>query len=273
MFDDEGHPVERHFAFFKKFYLFNVAQCDGLSGSIPEPDLPAVAEDRKVTALDHFITGCGIDVVHSEAINKAYYIPAEDRVQLPARAHFHSDADYYSVALHELTHATGHSSRLARPGITQQYGMQSPQYAFEELIAQLGSAFLCGHFGIHNEAFDAAYLSHWLQILKADKYAIFRASGAARRASEYLKQAYQEHASTLAVPAPPSSVITLPSRRIEVDDKDVELFGHQWPLGDHVKLDSTVDRGTFRAQISRLKQLGYHFDAASQTWNTTALAA
>ena len=65
----------------------------------------------------------------------------------------------------------------------------------------------------------------------------------------------------------------MPTRRHRSDDQDIELFGHQWPLGDNVKLDPTVDRGTFRAQVSRLKQLGYQFDARSQTWNYTAVAA
>ncbi|NRB58233.1 MAG: DUF3275 family protein, partial [Salinicola sp.] len=64
-----------------------------------------------------------------------------------------------------------------------------------------------------------------------------------------------------------------PKRRPQADDQDIELFGHQWPLGDSVKLDPTVDRGTFRAQVVRLKQMGYAFDATSQTWTYSAAAA
>lgn len=97
---------------------------------------------------------------------------------VPAKERFHDAEGYYSIALHELTHATGHESRLTLPGITDPDAMfGSPKYALEELVAQLGSAFLCGHFGIRNEAFDAAYIASWIQALRDDKRAIFRATG------------------------------------------------------------------------------------------------
>ncbi|WP_232825126.1 DUF3275 family protein [Salinicola sp. RZ23] len=111
-------------------------------------------------------------------------------------------------------------------------------------------------------------------MLQSDKKAIFRASGAARLAAEFLKQVHQENrpqASTdQSLKASAEAKLT---RRPQADDQDIELFGHQWPLGDSVKLDSTVDRGTLRAQISRLKQLGYELDTATQTWIYSAVAA
>ncbi|OBX34953.1 DNA primase TraC [Halomonas elongata] len=106
---------------------------------------------ESVDALDDFINGCGIKVVHSLDRDVTGYYPKQDRVLLPAKERFHDVEGYYSVALHELTHATGHDSRLARPGITDPDAtFGSPKYALEELVAQLGSAFLCGHFGIQN---------------------------------------------------------------------------------------------------------------------------
>ncbi|MEA3252665.1 MAG: DUF3275 family protein, partial [Pseudomonadota bacterium] len=193
---------------------------------------------------------------------------------LPAKERFHDGEGYYSTALHELTHATGHASRLARPGITDFDGFGTPQYAFEELIAQMGSAFLCGHFGFRNEAFDAAYIASWIQALKEDRKAIFRASGAARLAAEFLKQEHAEHCAPTVTDEPQrESAKAMPTRRPKADDQDIELFGHQWPLGDSVKLDPTVDRGTFRAQVTRLKQMGYAFDATSQTWTYSAAVA
>nr|WP_298411707.1 DUF3275 family protein [uncultured Halomonas sp.] len=272
--DEEGNPQQRSFAILRGFNLFNIDQCDGLPDTITTPPATAVEGFDSVNTLDAFIAGCGIKVVHSLDREVAAYLPKQDRVLLPAKERFHSPEGYYSVALHELTHATGHDSRLARPGITDFDGFGTPQYAFEELVAQLGSAFMCGHFGIRNEAFDAAYIADWIEALQEDKRAIFRATGAARLAAEFLKQAYQEHG------APSSTDQMLqedaeapPPRRLKADDQDIELFGHQWPLGDSVKLDATLDRGTLRAQTLRLKQLGYHFDAASQTFTYAAAAA
>lgn len=272
--DEEGNPREKHFAILRGFNLFNVDQCDGLPGEVMNPPAMSVEGFDSVDALDDFIEGCGIKVTHSLDREQAAYYPRQDRVLLPARERFHDADSYYSVALHELTHATGHESRLARIGITDPEPFGSDRYALEELVAQLGSAFLCGHFGIRNEAFDAAYIASWIGVLKADKKAIFRATGAARLAAEFLKQTHQENRTPASTDQPPKeSAEATPKRRPQADDQDIELFGHQWPLGDLVKLDPTVDRGTFRAQVTRLKQMGYQFDAETQTWTYSAAAA
>ncbi|WP_110633547.1 DUF3275 family protein [Salinicola salarius] len=272
--DEEGNPREKHFAILRGFNLFNVDQCDGLPEEVTNPPATSVEGFDSVDALDDFIDGCGIKVTHSLDREIAGYYPRQDRVLMPAKERFHDADSYYSVALHELTHATGHESRLARIGITDPEPFGSDRYALEELVAQLGSAFLCGHFGIRNEAFDAAYIASWISVLQADKKAIFRATGAARLAAEFLKQTHQENR-TPASPDQPQeeSATATPKRRPQADDQDIELFGHQWPLGDSVKLDPTVDRGTFRAQVTRLKQMGYAFDATSQTWTYSAVEA
>ncbi|NRB58295.1 MAG: DUF1738 domain-containing protein, partial [Salinicola sp.] len=190
--DEEGNPRERSFAILRGFNLFNVDQCDGLPDEVTNPPPTSVEGFDSVNALDDFIDDCGIKVTHSLDREHAAYYPRQDRVLLPAKERFHDADSYYSVALHELTHATGHETRLARIGITDPEPFGSDRYALEELVAQLGSAFLCGHFGIRNEAFDAAYIASWIGVLKADKKAIFRATGAARLAAELLKQTHQE---------------------------------------------------------------------------------
>ena len=111
-------------------------------------------------------------------------------------------------------------------------------------------------------------------MVQSDKKAIFRASGAARLAAEFLKQLQQENRLQASTDQSlKANDEAKPTRRPQPDDQDIELFGHQWPLSDSVKLDSTVDRGTLRAQISRLKQLGYELDTATQTWIYSAVAA
>ena len=282
--DEEGNPVEQRFAILRGFNLFNIDQCEGLSEDVVNPPRgeaddtlaePFLADD----VIDAFIEGCGVRIDHVKG-DAAFYSPAQDRIVLPSRELFTGRDGYYSVALHELVHASGHVSRLDRVGVTEGATFGSETYAFEELIAQMGSAFLCGHFGIHNLALDASYIGAWIKVLKDDKRALFRASGAARTAAEYWKQIAEEHQQPFEKPDTETAAaigstvqpISRP-RRPQVDDQDIELFGHLWPLGDSVKLDPTIARGQFRAQVSRLKQLGYQFDAASQTWSYTAAHA
>ena len=104
---------------------------------------------------------------------RPYYSPGPDRIQLPPRAAFKRAEDYYATALHELIHHTAHPTRLARP----LHPKGHPGYALEELIAELGSAFLCAHCRLDGELHHPEYVSHWLEALRADKRAIFTAVG------------------------------------------------------------------------------------------------
>ena len=116
----------------------------------------------------------------------AFYLPIRDLIQLPTKAQFVDVGSYYATALHELTHWSGHHARLNREGITGGHAFGSAAYAFEELVAEMGAAFLCALTGTQGELRHEEYLASWLKILKEDKRAIFRASGLAREASEYL---------------------------------------------------------------------------------------
>ena len=102
---------------------------------------------------------------------------------------------YYATALHELTHWSGHHARLNREGITGGHAFGSAAYAFEELVAEMGAAFLCAFTGTQGELRHEEYLASWLKILKEDKRTIFRASGQAREASEYLLALQSDQAS------------------------------------------------------------------------------
>ncbi|MGJ8518411.1 DUF3275 family protein [Carnimonas bestiolae] len=288
-FDEAGNPVEEHYAFMLGAKVFNVEQCDGLPDSIMNgATTPCEAVERDpilpIDEIEGFIAGSGANIRH-EAGDNACYIPAQDRIVLPLREQFETSNGYYSVALHELGHWTGYKDRLDRDGVSRFDGFGTPRYAFEELIAQMSSAFLCAQFGIENLALDAGYIESWIRVLKNDKKAIVKASGKARTAAEYLNQLVEEKRPAKAVipdvPAMPGSTDdtatplvddtptpqTPKRRNPQVGGEDVELFGHIWPLRESVKLDSTVDRGLFRAQISRLKQLGYQFDPKTQTWH------
>ena len=118
--------------------------------------------------------------------------PATRLPQTPFKCHPKSVStgpeDYYSILFHELTHATGHESRLARDGITKATGFGSPAYSKEELIAEMGAAFLCGHTGIEQKVLDnsAAYIDSWLSRLHEDDRLIVHSAGAAQKAADYI---------------------------------------------------------------------------------------
>lgn len=181
--DDHGETHERDIPFLKGYTVFNVEQIDGLPEQYrpaPRPALPALQLHREAEA---FFERTGATIRHGG--NRAYYAPSLDVVQLPPPEAFRDAESYVATKAHELIHWTGHQSRCARE-FGKRFGDQA--YAFEELVAELGAAFLCADLGITPEVRDdhAAYLAHWLQVLKADKRAIFTAAAQAQRAADHL---------------------------------------------------------------------------------------
>jgi len=114
---------------------------------------------------------------------RAYYQPASDEIHLPPLAAFATAAGYYSTALHELEHWSGHPTRCNRD-LAGRFGDSS--YAVEELIAELGAAYLCAHCRIDGELRHAGYIASWLKVLRGDKRAIFTAAAQAQRAADYV---------------------------------------------------------------------------------------
>lgn len=170
----------RAIPFLKRFTVFNVDQCEGLRPGmagdpepLPECEVVPTAEALiKASKADFRIGG-----------SRAFYVPSEDFVQVPPQPAFYDQINYYRTALHELTHWTGHASRLAR-NFTGTFG--SKDYAREELAAEMGSAFLCAALGIVPTVRHADYLAGWLDVLREDNRAIFRAASAASKAADYL---------------------------------------------------------------------------------------
>ena len=174
-----GEPETRVVPLLRAFTVFNVAQVDGLPPAVCATQQPAWdAQAQADVVLDH----SGARIQHGGS--KAYYQPGIDTIQLPPRAAFATAAKYYATALHELAHWTGHPSRCNRQ-LGQRFGEDA--YAAEELIAEMGSAFLCAHCRIDGQLqHSASYLSSWLRVLRADKRAIFVASTKAQQAADYV---------------------------------------------------------------------------------------
>ena len=183
--DENGDLVMRNYRMMDSFHLFNIDQCENLPDKLC-PEQPVLPEAERIAGADKIVANGGVPVRHNNG-GRACYHPVADHIIMPQAAQFRSPADYYSTLLHELVHSTGHVSRLAREGIVDcPADKHDPVYGFEELVAEMGAAFLCADLGIQGDLQHESYIASWLTILKEDKRAIFRAARYAREAFEYL---------------------------------------------------------------------------------------
>jgi antirestriction protein ArdC len=179
----DGTTQEREIPFLKSYAVFNAEQCEGLPEHFTAAVERPAGDVQPIAAAMEFFGHTGADI--REGGGRAYYNPSADYVQMPEASAF-EDAGYHAATLaHELVHWTGHGSRLARD-LSSRFG--DNKYAAEELIAELGAAFLAADLGIEPQPREdhAEYLASWLKIMKADKRAIFTASAAASRAAAFL---------------------------------------------------------------------------------------
>lgn len=184
--DDKGEEVEQTIPFMKGYTVFNVEQIDGLPDRYyPKPE-PKGEPARLIEEAEAFFKGTGATIRHGG--DSAFYAPGPDLVQLPPPESFKDPESYEAIKAHELTHWTSHPLRLAREFSGKRFGDEG--YAFEELVAELGSAFLCVDLGITPEPREdhASYLSSWLKVLKRDNRAIVSAAAHAQKAVDYLHQ-------------------------------------------------------------------------------------
>lgn len=207
VYDEEGNPEMERLFHITKHNLFNLDQCENLPAElydpIPESKQPKSEQNQYDIFADirQIIKGMDL-VVDIKPSNRAFYRPSEDKVVMPEMRQFENAQAFHSVLLHEMTHATGAVNRLNREGITsdkRKFGDKI--YAFEELIAEIGGAFLCAYLGFDTVPQNASYIESWIDVLKKDKRAIIRASSKAREAcqymldileAEYLEQRYGE---------------------------------------------------------------------------------
>jgi len=184
--DKDGKEVERGIPYMKGYTVFNCEQIEGLPAHYRTPAAPVLDPVQRIEAAERFAAATGADICHGG--NHAYYAMGTDHVQVPHFETFRDAESYYATLTHELTHWTRHPSRLDRDFGRKRWGDEG--YAREELVAELGAAFLCADLGITPEPREdhAAYLASWLEVLKADKQAIFSAASKASQAATYLME-------------------------------------------------------------------------------------
>lgn len=189
--DEDGSTAaevrERRAPILRYYLVFNAEQCEG----IPVPPLggPPPREHERIAACEALVAGMRQRPEIRTDPRQAFYNPALDFIGMPDLGQFETAESYYATLFHELTHSTGHASRLNRPTLAQAPApFGSPDYSREELVAEFGAAFLCGHAGIFPRVADnsAAYIDDWLRVLKGDRKLLPVAAAQAQRAADFI---------------------------------------------------------------------------------------
>jgi antirestriction protein ArdC len=179
-----GEEAERAIPFMKGYTVFNVEQIEGLPEHFHGKPAPRTETVQRIGRVETFFTATGANVVHGGS--RACYVPSTDNVHVPCIDFFRDSESYYATLAHEVTHWTRHESRLDREFGRKRFGDEG--YAMEELVAELGSAFLSADLELTPEVREdhAAYIASWIKVLKDDKRAIFTAASHAQRAADFL---------------------------------------------------------------------------------------
>jgi antirestriction protein ArdC len=179
-----GDEAQRNIPFLKAYTVFNVEQIEGLPAHFYARAEPQRNPEERIADAERFFAATRADIRHGG--DSAHYSPGLDYIQMPPFEAFRDAQSYYATLAHETTHWTKHTSRLDRDCGGKRFGDEG--YAREELVAELGAAFLCADLGLKLEDREdhAAYIGHWLTVLKNDKRAIFAAAAHAQRATDYL---------------------------------------------------------------------------------------
>ena len=186
----DGTESEENGFVLRYYTVFNVAQCEGLDKFLPAVTPITETPIETLDTAENIVKGYHHrpTLTHVRQ-DRAYYQPSTDSIVMPERNQFHSSAEYYSTLFHEFTHSTGHVSRLDRKTLTDASYFGSQNYSKEELVAEMGAAFLCGEAGIENEAAlknSASYLDGWRKKLKADSKVVVQAAAQAQKAADYI---------------------------------------------------------------------------------------
>lgn len=173
----EAGEVKNYSYILKSYTVFNAEQVTGFEA----PAMPAPKVFNDVDSIEALTVKSGVQLQFGG--DRAYYSPSNDYIAMPHKLQFNNEASYYATLLHELSHWSGHKSRLDRD-LSGRFGNEA--YAAEELIAELSAAFLCARFNIAGELRHSSYIASWLRVLKNDNKAIFKAAALAQKSADYL---------------------------------------------------------------------------------------
>jgi len=181
-----GDETEREIPFLKGYTVFNVEQIDELPAPYYAKAQPRHDAIERIAHAEKFLHATGAKIAHGGT--SAYYSHSTDAVQMPPFEAFRDADSYYATLAHELTHWSGSKNRLNRDFGSKRFGTEG--YAVEELVAELGAAFLCADLELAREPREdhASYIANWLQVLKSDSRAVFSAAAHAQRAADFIRK-------------------------------------------------------------------------------------
>ncbi|MDQ3003296.1 MAG: zincin-like metallopeptidase domain-containing protein [Fibrobacterota bacterium] len=182
-----GEKEQKQYSFLRYYTVFNLEQTEGITAPVLEAPAQVLAFNP-IEECERIANGYrgAPDLIHHR--QRACYSPALDLINMPKKETFDSEAEYYGVLFHEMTHSTGHKTRLAREGITEGHTFGDESYGKEELIAEMGAAFLCAQANIAPATLNnsAAYIGSWLTKLRNDKKLVIQAASAAQKAANLI---------------------------------------------------------------------------------------
>ena len=186
--DNDGNEAQKLVPMLRYFTVFHADQIDDLpeSEAVPADFIPQIDTDADELIANYCTNeGITLDLCRSD---EAFYSPSFDRIHLPLMEQFPNTAEFYSTAFHEMTHSTGHASRLNRLNTAARYG-KDDAYSKEELVAEIGAATLMNQLGLESNATlknSAAYIQSWLRALRNDKKLVVSAAGQAAKAVDFI---------------------------------------------------------------------------------------
>ncbi len=186
---ETGETKPKKIPLVRYYSVFNVEQCDGLTHKRLEADQDEPEPFNPIASAERIVASYPKPPSISQDGRAAYYRPATDSIHTPKRETFDSEEHYYATLFHEMTHSSGHESRLDRPGITNPIRYSSHDYSQEELVAEMGAAFLAAEAGIDAEGLmdnSAAYVASWLKALRNDKKLVVFAGAQAQKAVDHI---------------------------------------------------------------------------------------
>lgn len=187
-FEKEIDGKKERFLMMRLFSVFNAEQADWADGKEPrEPETTEADYVEPIEAAEAIHLGMPHRPEVKHGGNRAFYSPLLDYIGMPPTEAFDSTEGYYATLFHELVHSTGHESRVGRDGIEAFAGFGTASYSKEELVAEIGAAYLCAEAGIEpNIDQNAAYIASWLKVLKNDKKFVVAAAAGAGKATDYI---------------------------------------------------------------------------------------
>lgn len=193
-----GNPSKKKLGYLRTFTVFNATQIEGIAFPAADPKQPLVTWQRKEHADAIVAAMPQPPPILEKDITRAFYSVSKDEVAIPLMGKFESVEAYYATLFHELVHASGHQSRLKRDTLMQHDEFGGPVYSREELVAEMGAAFLGMEADIVSDRHEqsAAYLNGWLAALKAKEHSkwIVQAAAQAAKAADYILNRHEEHA-------------------------------------------------------------------------------